>query len=146
VTSAATATMATNWDIDQGDGSQTMTEIDMRAGEFGDRAVLDEDLSPDMVPSSADPWMPFAEFALSFDGYQYRGNLGEWANSQVDIFAQTKALPANLTLADLRALVFFEQRRWRHFDQMPTGEDAAHIEALLAEIRVRLETDTNAPQ
>ena len=121
-----------------------MTELDMRAGEFGDRAVLDEDLSPDMVPSSADPWMPFAEFALSFDGYQYRSNLGKWANSQVEMFAQTTALPANLTLADLRALVFFEQRRWRHFDQMPMGADATYIEALLAEIHVRLERDTKA--
>jgi hypothetical protein len=86
-----------------------MTEIDMRAGEFGDRAVLDEDLSKDMVPNSANPWMPFAEFALSFDGYQYRGDLGEWANRQVAGFAQTTTLPTNLTLADLRALVFFEQ-------------------------------------
>jgi len=31
-------------------------------------------------------------------------------------------------------------------DQAPNGEGAAYIEALLAEIRARLEGDTKAPQ
>jgi hypothetical protein len=107
-------------------------------GEFGDRAIHDGDLAIDMVPNSADPWMPFSEFALSFDGYGYRRDLGDWANRQGQAFADTGDLVANLTLPDLRALVFFEQRRFRHLSEMPTGEAASYIDTLLAEIRSRL--------
>ena len=112
--------------------------VDMTAGEFGDRAVLDRDLTAESVPISADPWMPFAEFALSFDGYLYRRDLGDWANGQLVAFVRLRGLPDNLTLPDLRALVFYEQRRFRHLDVMPVDDAAVYIEALLAQIRGRL--------
>jgi hypothetical protein len=58
------------------------------------------------VPVGPDPWMPFAEFALSFDGYAYRSDLGSWANAVPRDFVRDGHLPTHLTLDDLRALAF----------------------------------------
>ena len=112
---------------------------DMTAGEFGDGAVLNRDLRPEMVPASADPWMPFATFALSFDGYQYRDDLGVWANENAAAFRGAGSLPAGLSLSDLRALVFYEQRRYRHMQiEPPRGDGLRYVDTLLAAIRTRL--------
>lgn len=69
---------------------------DMTAGEFGDRAILDVDLAVERVPAPGTPfWMEVALFALTFDGYQYRGaGLGGSANKHVDRFAKDWITPA----------------------------------------------------
>ena len=98
-------------------------DADMTSGEFGDWAILDADLTVERVPPPGTPfWMEVAEFALSFDGYQYRGTgLGRWANARVDRFHEKGRLDDDLSLPDLRALLFYEQRRFRHLDETPTG-------------------------
>ena len=112
--------------------------MDITLGEFGDGASPDRDLLLERIPSSPDPWMPFAEFALSFDGYAYRPDLGEWANGHMGQFRATGTLAGGLSLRDLRALVFYEQRRYRHLDVAPAGPGLAYVEALLAAIRRRV--------
>ena len=77
-------------------------------GEFGDRAIGEQNVSVERIPTSPDPWMPFAEFALSFDGYAYRPDLGDSANGQVGQFRASGILADSLSLRDLRALVFYE--------------------------------------
>jgi hypothetical protein len=103
--------------------------VDMTAGEFGDRAILDADLSLDRLPPPGAPsWTEVAEFALTFDGYQYRGHgLGEWANDHVSRFKHDGRLDAGLALPDLRALLFYEQRRYRHLESTPEGPAAALV-------------------
>ena len=93
------------------------------------------------MPAPGTPfWMEVAEFALTFDGYRYRGSgLGTWANARVDRFHATGRLDDDLGLPDLRALLFFEQRRFRHLDDTPTGSAARYVDALLAAIPSRLE-------
>lgn len=114
---------------------------DMTKGEFGDWAILDADLTAEHVPSPGTPfWIEVAEFALSFDGYQYRGSeLGTWANAKVRRFEKAGRLDDDLSLPDLRALLFYEQRRYRHLDETPTGSAARYVDALLAGIRSRLD-------
>lgn len=114
----------------------------MTRGEFGDRAILDADLTVERVPAPGAPfWMEVAEFALTFDGYQYRGSsLGGWANAHVRRFHEAGRLDDDIRLPDLRALLFFEQRRYRHIDETPTGADARYIDDLLAAIRSRVES------
>ena len=114
----------------------------MTKGEFGYCAILDADLTGKRVPPPGTPfWMEAAEFALSFDGYQYRGTeLGRWANSQADRFGEKGRLDDDLSLPDLRALLFYEQRRFHHLDQTPTGLAAQYVDALLAAIRSRVES------
>ena len=116
-------------------------DADMTRGEFGYCAILDADLTVERVPDPGAPfWMEVAEFALSFDGYQYRAaGLGGWANSHVHRFHEAARLDHNLRLPDLRALLFYEQRRYRHLDETPTGSAARYVDALLAAIRSRVE-------
>jgi hypothetical protein len=107
-------------------------------GEFGDRAIGDQNVSVERIPTRPDPWMPFAEFALSFDGYAYRPDLRDWANGQAVQFRASGTLADRLSLRDLRALVFYEQRRYHHLDVAPSGGGLAYIDALLAAIRRRV--------
>jgi hypothetical protein len=117
-------------------------DADLTSGEFGYCAILDADLTVERVPPPGTPfWMEVAEFALSFDGYQYRGpELGRWANSQVDRYHEKGRLDDHTGLPDLRALLFYEQRWIRHLDETPTGEAARYVDALLAAIRSCVES------
>ena len=110
----------------------------MAAGTFGDRAILDAGLRLDRVPAPGSAsWTEVAEFALTFDGHQYRGRgLGEWANGHVDRFGRTGSLEPGVPLPDLRALLFFERRRVAPPRGDAQGPAARYVDALLAAIRV----------
>ncbi len=110
----------------------------MRRGEFGSFAILDDELTPRGVPLPGASWGGVvAPFALTFDGYVTRTapELGEWANGHGRAFAGSGALDPALALPDLRALLFFEQRRYHHFGEAPDAEARRYIDALLVAIR-----------
>jgi len=76
------------------------------------------------------------EFALSFDAYEHWESFdkcAEIANVAVARWDYAKELP--LGLIDLKTCVFFEQRRFRHMDRVPTKEDMVYIHALVEAIR-----------
>src|SRR5438034_11063609 len=87
------------------------------------------------VPDITAGWPEIAEFALSFDGYEYTGGqrgcaaLAEWMR---DDWRDLHQLPAHLS--ELRAAVFYEQRRARWTDTDPRGADLRYIRALVAAI------------
>jgi hypothetical protein len=58
--------------------------------------------------------------------------LGDAANGAAKAWRETGALPDDLSL--LRSFLFFEQRRYRHFDGEPKGRSRAYIDALLTAI------------
>lgn len=92
-------------------------------------------LSKRAVPPDAD-WLSISGFALTFDGYEHFGSserCAEVANNVQHLFHETGALPNNLDT--LRGCLFYEQRRWRHFDETPDGEAWRYIQALVAAIR-----------
>jgi hypothetical protein len=43
------------------------------------------------------------------------------------------------SLTDLRTCLFFEARRWKHFDKKPSKNGMDYIHALLAAIRQRVQ-------
>ena len=102
-------------------------------GEFGDSAVSDDELTLELVPApDADFWMAIAEFALTFDGYDYWGSFDTCAgiaNAASQRFAATGALPDSLL--GVRTCLFFEQRRWRHFNEEPSVDAMSYIRALV---------------
>ena len=111
-----------------------------RNGEFGDWHQV---LTVDSVPASDAPWFPIlCDFALSFDGYAAFGDsdrLGDLANAASERWHQKGELPDNL--AELRACLFFEQRRQRWLDQAPgefpaEGSWLAYVRALVDAIRL----------
>lgn len=103
-------------------------------GEFGD---YQRPLTAEAVPAATAPfWMEAAEFALTFDGYaavSESKDLGDLANRAVDRWHDTGRLPESLV--ELRSLLLFEQRRYRHLDMEPEGEEMVYIKALVEAIR-----------
>ena len=103
------------------------------SGEFADWAIHSRNLTPQLVPPAAAPWPEVFEFALSFDGYSLWVDVGAYANATSQNWYARGVLPNDLD--SLRACLFFEQRRYRHFDTEPGGSDATYIRALLNAIR-----------
>jgi hypothetical protein len=98
-----------------------------------------EDLVEWLVPEPASDWKTIATFALSFDGYEYlpNGACGALSEKVRQDFLKTGQLPDGLNLSDLRACLFFEQRRANHHGHEPDAEAMSVIHALLAAISRR---------
>lgn len=108
--------------------------------EFGVTEIPDHDLSEEhLPPPNADCWSVIAHFALTFDGYGHWGSFdkcGDIANAAAERYQKTGQLPESLT--NLRTCLFFEQRRWRHFDESPRGDDLRYIHAVVEAIREKV--------
>lgn len=118
-----------------------------RNGEFGSFHRV---LTPEIVPEPDAPWLdpethlldhldaPLTDvvgFALSFDGYAAMGeNLRHAANHAAEQWRKDGVVPE--TLVKLRSYLFYEQRRWRHFQRTPTEADLTYMRALIEAIRV----------
>ena len=77
-------------------------------------------------------WSDVEHYALQFDGYAAIGGFdacGDLANAVAHSFATTGALPRDK--AHLRACLFFEARRWRHFGSEPDEQTWSYIKAIL---------------
>lgn len=94
------------------------------------RHIANKDLKLSDVPAAGKEW---GEFALTFNGYEIHGDFAACA-----AIANRKQPQ---TLTDYRTCLFFEQRRWRHFDLEPKGEDLKYISALLKGIRTKIENE-----
>lgn len=97
----------------------------------------------DFTAMQDDDWGALWTFALTFDGYRYFGGdegagdrLGDFANSIRHAYERDSALP-EIDLAQLRACLFFEQRRWcKHSMERTCPADAAiYLGALVDAIR-----------
>jgi hypothetical protein len=62
------------------------------------------------------PWLEVETFALAFDGHEAFPDEGcaNLANKIIDEFSKSAKTLENLTLTELRACLFFEQRRCHH--------------------------------
>lgn len=96
-------------------------------------------LTQDLVPGPQASWISIEKFALTFDAYAFLGfeRCAALANKAVARFQEDGTLPQGL--AQLRSCLFFEQRRFRHMDTIPTGSGLAYIHALLEAIRRQAE-------
>lgn len=103
-------------------GQQT---ADLVLAEEGEQ-IPNEELTLDDVPAPGADWDAVGEFALTFDGYAAMGSL--------DACAELTNRRSPSTLAELRACLFFEQRRYRHSDAMPEGDDWHYIQSLVKQI------------
>lgn len=101
------------------------------------KEIANSDLSEQDLPSANARWDNIWKFALSFNGYKYSNKCGELANKAVAAFREDKSLPRSLS--DLRACLFFEQRRWHHFGEEPDIETMVYIHALIEVIREKVQ-------
>ncbi|GFP19938.1 hypothetical protein HKBW3S03_01442 [Candidatus Hakubella thermalkaliphila] len=100
------------------------------------KEILNSELTEQDLPPSNAEWADIWRFALSFDGYKHSHKCGKLANATVAAFRKDKSLPKSLS--DLRACLFFEQRRWRHFGEDPDKETMVYIQALIEAIREKV--------
>ncbi|OPY25464.1 MAG: hypothetical protein A4E23_00087 [Methanomethylovorans sp. PtaU1.Bin073] len=78
------------------------------------------------------------DFALKYNAYDKLGSLeavSELCQAREKEYLKTGKWTG--TLDELRACLFFEQRRWRHFDEEPDGESFQSILQLYRNIRQR---------
>ena len=89
----------------------------------------------DLPPPGAD-WEPINAFAHTFNGYAYSEKLHEIGNDASAAFEQSQALPESLS--ELRACLFYEARRWRHYGYDPGETAMRYIHALVEAIRIHV--------
>jgi hypothetical protein len=84
------------------------------------------------VPAMDTPWPEIWAFALSYNAYDRDGGFDGAArigNDTAKQWANDGSLPEDLALA--RAALFFEQRRYRHFDTDPDEGGERYVRALV---------------
>lgn len=90
----------------------------------------------DAIPASFS-WQTSAEFAHLIDGYAIMGDdLGTLANERLQ--AAEKQGVWRGTSRELWLCLFFEHRRWRHFGELPLGNDLKLLDDLCDALRQQL--------
>ena len=91
------------------------------------------------VPADDAGWDEIQKFALTFNGYERfpEDQCAVIANKVRQGFSDSSLRLNDLTNDELRGCLFFEQRRYRHFGEDPSGEDMRYIVALLSAIRIK---------
>jgi hypothetical protein len=102
------------------------------AGDFTASAIPNAELDITAVPRRGESWDAVSDFALSYDGYAYWEDLSTLAGRVLQRWTRRRSLPA--TLDELRGCLFYEQRRWNHFGEEPTGRSAEYMWAMVEAI------------
>jgi len=92
--------------------------------------IPDERLTLDRIPSEDASDDEILKFAFTFNGYEHYGSFG--ACAKIANARQQESL------SDLRACLFFEHRRWRHFGRDPDDEAKQYFRSLVSQIRRRV--------
>ena len=95
--------------------------------------IPNDKLTLDMLPGPEATEGDFVEFGHTFNGYEAVENCGEVANRAAHAFAAHAALPESLD--ELRACLFYEQRRNRHCGSEASEKDLRYYHALVAAMR-----------
>ena len=103
--------------------------------------IHNTDLRLDQIPPIDSDYSHIAGFALTFDGYSRIKDIALFANKIVEKFHEDQSATEKLTLTELRACLFYEQRRYHHFGEDPDGEDRDYINKLLLEIVNRVDNN-----
>lgn len=97
--------------------------------------VPNEQLKRSDVPPPGADWRRVEVFALTLDGYTALGG-PKALDALMSRHQQAGTLPTDLT--ELRAFLFFEQRRFRHYGHEPRGAERERIDRVLALISAAL--------
>jgi len=109
--------------------------------------IPNERLRREQLPGPDNDQLAWIRFALTFDGYAEKGTheaCAAFANAARDRWDQAGTLPVGLN--DLRAALFFEQRRWRWSNEGPfTDNEWRYWRSLVEAIRHELPQDNRLP-
>lgn len=82
------------------------------------------------VPAPEAKWQKLAAFALTFDPRE----MGDYAQIAADL----NNASSNSSLAELRAHLYVEQRRWNHFGREPDRDAMNKLNEIIGFMRQRL--------
>jgi hypothetical protein len=91
------------------------------------------------IPSRRASWKNIQLFAFTFNGYEQWGSFKkcrEIARQGIDLYQSKQELSQSLT--DLRTCLFYEARRWHHFEKIPSKKGLEYVHALVEAIRARV--------
>jgi hypothetical protein len=103
--------------------------------------ILNTELTDSDVPARHEVWKKILPFALTFNGYAHWGSFQkcrEVAEQGTKLYRGRKGLSQSLT--DLRTCLFFEARRFKHFEKDPSERRMDYIYALNDAIRTRVKS------
>ena len=95
--------------------------------------IDNENLSLSDIPRPSDPFERVQQFGYTFNGFKKLGSFEACA-----VIANEQR---HNTLTELRACLFFEQRRWHHYGDTPEEEARAYQRELVEKIRSKLEAN-----
>jgi hypothetical protein len=98
--------------------------------------ISNEVLKLSDIPVSDSPFELVEQFGYTFNGFEQLGSFAACA----DIANE----PRHDTLTNLRACLFFEQRRWHHYGDRPDAEAQEYQRGLVEKIRVKVSADERA--
>ncbi|CAG0994374.1 hypothetical protein ANAEL_02491 [Anaerolineales bacterium] len=88
------------------------------------------------IPGRNASWKKIEPFALTFNGYRHWGSFRkcrEVAKEGVRFYRENKEFTQSLT--DLRTCLFFESRRWKHYEKSPSKKGMEYVHTLVEAIR-----------
>lgn len=86
-----------------------------------------EKLTLEQIPEDDCDFKEIIKFAYTFDGYEHFGSHARCA----DVANSSE----KHTIEEIRASLFFEQRRWRHFGEAPDDEAQRYQRGLVRQLR-----------
>ena len=112
-------------------------------------AIANADLTEGDIPPLMNQWDDrLIRLALSFDGYEHTANqpgdvaaarLSGFARPIARAFSEGGSLPGSLSLSDLRACLFWEERRAHHTGIWAIeGNQHGYLRALIEAMRARI--------
>lgn len=102
-------------------------------GDFLACAMPNAQLRVHGIPERGDSWDAVSSFSLSYDGYAYWDDVSELATRRIRGWTRHHTLPTSID--EVRACLFYEQRRWHHFGEDPNGRGEQYVWALLDTLR-----------
>jgi hypothetical protein len=95
--------------------------------------IQNHELIFEKIPDPDADWSQIARFALTMNGYKKAGSFEKCAE------IATAGNPKTLT--ELRLCLFFEQRTWHHFAEVPDSEDMTYIRDLVKRIKEKVQSN-----
>jgi hypothetical protein len=93
------------------------------------------------IPSRRSSWKKIEPFAFTFNGYDHWGSFKKCREiAQLGVANYRNHLNFDQSLTDLRTCLFFEARRWKHFEKKPSKNGMEYIHLILDAIRARVHT------
>ncbi|WP_273455763.1 hypothetical protein [Nevskia ramosa] len=98
--------------------------------------IANESLQLQQIPASDAAFEVVEQFGYTFNGFKQLGSFAACA----DIANE----PLHNTLTELRACLFFEQRRWHHYGDTPDAEAVEYQRGLVEKIRIKVAANERA--